>query len=94
MRVRAMRLATAIFVTEVVVQTVRSLVHDPATYHPVTLVRSLNKLRTSPMFNRDARRRYSSYTRPGFHPDDSDTAGTLAFWAKELFDTTGNQRTY
>lgn len=92
MRVRAMRIATLIFVTELVLQTIRSLAHDPASYHPLRLLRSVNKLRKSPIFTRDALRKYRSYNRPGFHPDDWDTTDVLALWSKELFDTAGSNR--
>jgi predicted metal-dependent hydrolase len=88
-RVRAMRLATTIFVIEMIVQTGRSLARDPATYHPVRLLRSLNRFRKSPIFSRAALRRYASYTRPGFHPDDWDSTATLDHWSKELLDANG-----
>lgn len=89
-RVRAMRIATVLFVIEVIIQTTRSLARDRASYHPVRLARSLNSFRKSPLFSRDAFRRYASYTRPGFHPDDWDSTATLERWSKELVDANGN----
>lgn len=89
-RVRGMRLATAIFVIEMIIQTTRSLAGDRASYNPVRLLRSLNKFRKSPLFSRAAFRRYASYTRPGFHPDDWDSTATLEHWSKELSDANGN----
>jgi predicted metal-dependent hydrolase len=88
-RVRAMRLATTIFVAEIIIQTIRSLARDRATYNPVRLLRSLNSFRKSPLFTRDAFRRYASYTRGGFHPDDWDSTETLERWSKELTDANG-----
>ncbi len=88
-RVRAMRIASLIFFTEVILQTARSLAGDRAAYNPLRLVRSLNSLRRSPLFSRDARERFRSYTRPGFHPDDWDSTEVLDHWAKELFDADG-----
>ncbi|BBY53472.1 metal-dependent hydrolase [Mycobacterium koreense] len=89
-RVRAMRLATTLFVAEMIAQTTLSLLGDRATYNPVRLVRSLNKFRKSPLFSRDALRRYASYTRPGFHPNDWDSTATLEHWSQELLDASGS----
>ncbi len=89
-RVRAMRLATTIFVIELILQTARSLARDPATYHPVRLLRSLNRFRKSPIFSRAALRRYASYTKSGFHPNDWDSTETLQHWSKQLVDASGN----
>jgi predicted metal-dependent hydrolase len=89
-RVRAMRLATVIFVIEMIIQTGRSLARDPATYNPVRLLRSLNNFRKSPIFSRAALRRYASYTRSGFHPNDWDSTETLARWSSELVDASGS----
>lgn len=91
-RIRAMRIASLIFFTEVIIQTALSLAGDRAVYNPLRLVRSLDNLRRSPLFSRDARRRFRSYNRPGFHPDDWDSTEVLEHWAKELFDADGAQR--
>ncbi|WP_292990498.1 metal-dependent hydrolase [Mycobacterium sp.] len=91
-RVRAMRIASLIFFAEVIIQTARSLAGDRAAYNPLRLLRSVNDLRRSPLFSRDARQRFSSYTRNGFHPDDWDSTEVLESWAKELFDSDGAQR--
>ncbi|MEO8814900.1 MAG: metal-dependent hydrolase [Mycobacterium sp.] len=48
-----------------------------ASYHPVRLVRSLNKFRKSSLLRRDAIRRDASYTNRGFHPDEWDNSTTL-----------------
>lgn len=85
LRIRVMELASLIFWTEVVLQTTRSLARDRAAYNPVRLARSLNDLRKSPFFSADAIRRYRSYTRPGFHPDEWDASDVIARWNAELF---------
>ncbi|MEU0497688.1 metal-dependent hydrolase [Mycobacterium sp. NPDC006124] len=91
-RVRGMRIASLILFSEVIIQTARSLAFDRATYNPIRLARSLNNLRRSPMFSTEARRRFISYTGPGFHPDDWDSTAILEHWSKELFDENGGQR--
>jgi predicted metal-dependent hydrolase len=90
-RVRAMRIATAIFLAEVVFQTLRSMARDRASYNPRRLLRSLNDFRKSPLLSAETRRRIADYTRPGFHPDDWDSTELLDRWSKELFDADGNQ---
>ncbi|NMN95791.1 metal-dependent hydrolase [Antrihabitans stalactiti] len=92
LRVGIMYLASAIFWTEVVVQTGRSLVFDPASYNPIRLVKSLNNIRKSPFFSWNAITRYNTYNRPGFHPDDWDSREVLARWSAELFEADGAQR--
>ncbi|OBF88062.1 metal-dependent hydrolase [Mycobacterium sp. 852002-51163_SCH5372311] len=91
-RVRAMRIASLIFFTEVIIQTAGSLAGDRAAYNPLRLLGSLGNLRRSPLFSRGARQRFMSYNRPGFHPDDWDSTEVLEHWAKELFDADGAQR--
>ncbi|TSD93650.1 metal-dependent hydrolase [Skermania sp. ID1734] len=85
MRILTMEIASAIFWAEVGLQTGRSLLRDPAAYNPVRLVRSLNDLRKSPFFSWKAVRRYNSYNRPGFHPNEWDARDVTARWAAELF---------
>lgn len=91
MRLRAMSIASLIFFAEVIIQTTWSLAGDRAAYNPLRLLRSLNSLRRSPMFSREARKRFSSYYRPGFHPDEWDSTEILEHWARELFDAEGAQ---
>lgn len=90
-RVRAMRIATAIFLVEMLIQTLRSMAGDRASYNPRRLLRSLNDFRKSPLLSRETRRRIASYARPGFHPDDWDSTEILDRWSKELFDADGAQ---
>lgn len=93
LRIATMELATAIFWTEVVVQTARSMLSDPATYNPVRLVRSLNHARKVPFFGWKAIRRYNSYNRIGFHPDDWDATDLIDRWIAELFGTADGETT-
>ncbi|OBI47288.1 metal-dependent hydrolase [Mycobacterium kyorinense] len=90
-RVRAMRIATVIFLVEMVIQTVRSMARDRASYNPRRLLRSLNDFRKSPLLSAETRRRIAAYTRPGFHPNDWDSTELLDRWSKELFDADGTQ---
>jgi len=91
-RVRGMRIASVILFGELILQTALSMAADKASYNPVTLVRSLYRFSRTPMFTADALRRFRSYNRPGFHPDDRDSAAVLERWSKELFDQDGSQR--
>lgn len=91
-RVWGMRIATVILVTELVMQTSRSLAGDRAAYNPARLLRSLRAFRRSPLFSPDAIRRFRSYTGAGFHPDDWDSTHILERWTEELFDANGAQR--
>lgn len=76
-RVRGMRIASVILFGELILQTALSMAADRASYNPVTLVRSLYRFSRTPMFTADALRRFRSYNRPGFHPDDWDSAAVL-----------------
>jgi hypothetical protein len=91
-RVRGMRIASVILFGELILQTALSMAADRASYNPVTLMRSLYRFSRTPMFTADALRRFRSYNRPGFHPDDWDSAAVLERWSKELFDQDGSQR--
>ena len=91
-RVRGMRIASVILFGELILQTALSMASDKASYNPVTLVRSLHRFSRTPMFTADALQRFRSYNRPGFHPDDWDSAAVLERWSKELFDQDGSQK--
>ena len=85
LRILTMEVASAIFWTEVLLQTTRSLARDPRAYRPIPLLRSLNDLRRSPFFEPAIWRRYNSYNRIGFHPDDWDATEVIDRWTAELF---------
>ncbi len=69
---------------------VRSIASDPATRNPLRLLRSVRRLPANPFARRAILRRLAGYMRPGFHPDDHDTAAVVKRWRAELFGTDGN----
>ncbi|MCW2797971.1 metal-dependent hydrolase [Nocardioides sp.] len=89
MRIWEMRIVSAIFVEEVVRHTVLSMLRDPATYRPMTLLRSLAALRHSPFLSREVLSRLRTYNRVGFHPDDWDATELIERWQVELFGAEG-----
>jgi predicted metal-dependent hydrolase len=88
-RVIVMQAVTAGFLLAIVGSTVRSLLSDRATYHPVRLVRSLAGLRHSPFLRPDVARQLLSYNGRTFHPEDRDSAGVIDQWRAELFGVEG-----
>jgi predicted metal-dependent hydrolase len=92
MRVRGMRVASAILFTELIAQTALSMAADRASYNPIRLCRSLHRFAHTPMFTADALRRFGSYTGLGFHPDDWDSTEVLRHWSSELFEADGSQK--
>lgn len=85
LRTLTMDLVTVGFLGTMTVQTVLSLLGDPATYRPGALVASLRRLPRSPFLRRAVWRRLRDYNRTGFHPDDHDTTELLAHWRETLF---------
>jgi len=85
LRIWIMRSVTVMFLAEVIGHTALSMLRDRATYHPVTLVRSLLALRHSPFLGRDVLQRLRSYNKKGFHPDDWDASELIERWRAELF---------
>ncbi|MEV6767245.1 metal-dependent hydrolase [Nocardia sp. NPDC051030] len=62
-----------------------SIALDPvANRRPVRLTREAYRLFRGPIF-RGLTRDLAKYLRPGFHPDDHDTAELLEHWQQELF---------
>jgi Predicted metal-dependent hydrolase len=89
LRIRTMRVITVLFLGDVVIHTVLSLLADPAAYNPRRLVRSLAELRHSPFLSAKVVRRIRAYNRVGFHPDDFDAGELVERWRAELFGTDG-----
>ncbi len=89
LRIWTMRIVSAMFVLEVIVQTGLSLLRDRATYNPVTLFRSLWALRRSPFLSREIARKLRTYNKAGFHPDDWDATELIDRWRAELFGEQG-----
>jgi predicted metal-dependent hydrolase len=67
-----------------------SLLADRDTYRPRTLVTSLRRFRASPLLAPAVRERLRAYDRPGFHPDDVDTAELVVQWRERLFGADGS----
>ncbi|GAB2444655.1 metal-dependent hydrolase [Nocardia tengchongensis] len=62
---------------------------DPvARRQPVRVAREAYRLLTGPVF-RGLMPELGKYLRPGFHPDDIDTAALLSRWQRELFGADG-----
>jgi predicted metal-dependent hydrolase len=88
-RVMTMNLICVGFIGGMTLQVLLSLLGDPATYHPVTLARSIARLRRSPFLRRSVWRQLRDYNRPDFHPDDRDTTALVEHWRDELFGAQG-----
>jgi uncharacterized protein len=89
-RVIVMQAVTVGFGIAIVASTVRSLLGDRATYHPLRLVRSLAALRHSPFLRRPVLGHLMSYNGRTFHPEDRDTGTLIDQWRAELFGTDGS----
>lgn len=84
-RIWTMRVIRLSFTAAVAIYSSISLLGDRATYNPVRLFRSLAALRHSPFLTRAVVRRVFAYTKPGFHPDDTDNTALLEHWTTALF---------
>ncbi|OBA85938.1 metal-dependent hydrolase [Mycobacteriaceae bacterium 1482268.1] len=89
-RIWTMRIIRFTFTANVVILSAISLLGDRAAYNPVRLFRSLAALRQSPLLTRTVVRRIRAYTKPGFHPDDTDNTALLAHWTAALFGEQGS----
>lgn len=89
MRVWTMKALRIGFVLGMVVQVIVSLLGDRAAYRPRTLVRSLRRLRRSPILSAALWRQLKDYDRPDFHPDDQDTDALVEEWRERLFGSAG-----
>ena len=89
-RIWTMRIIRLTFTASVMFFSALSLLGDRATYHPVRLFRSLAALLHSPLLTRSVVRRIRAYTKPGFHPDDTDNTALLERWTAELFGEHGS----
>jgi predicted metal-dependent hydrolase len=84
-RILTMKATRIGFVVGVTVQVVLSLLGDPATFEKGRLRRSFKQFRSSAIVKGDVWKRLKEYDRPGFHPDDRDTADLVEQWSAELF---------
>jgi predicted metal-dependent hydrolase len=86
LRSLAMWMVHATFVLETGAWTLISLAMDPDAWrHPIRLLRSFLRLRTSPFTSPAAVHQLFSYHRRGFHPNDRDTSALIAEWRERLF---------
>lgn len=85
MRIVVMDIASAIFWTEVIMQSLRSLAGDRSAYNLPRLARSVADLRKLPFLGPTPRKRMLSYHRVGFHPDEWDASALIDRWSAELF---------
>lgn len=67
----------------------RSIGSDPASRNPLHLLRSVRRLPANPFARRAVLRRLAGYARPGFHPDDHNSAAVVERWRAELFGDAG-----
>jgi predicted metal-dependent hydrolase len=84
-----MRVLMVVFIVSTGIETVLSILGDPATYRPGVLARSLVFARRSPIFTAKTWGRLAAYNRRGFHPDDRDTSALVAEWRELLFGDDG-----
>jgi predicted metal-dependent hydrolase len=85
MRVWTMKLLRFGFVVGMTLQVIIAMLGDRATYRPRTLLRSLRKVRRSPIMRRELWDQLRDYDRPDFHPDDRDTTELVTYWREQLF---------
>ncbi len=88
-RILAMRVATTMMIPSVVGGLVVSLLGDPDTWKPRTLLRSLGRFRRSPLAGGSFVRFLLAWNRPGFHPDERNIDDLLARWTEALFGPDG-----
>ena len=90
MRQVTMWLTHMTFVLETGIWTAISILGDDyARRHPMQLLRSAAKLRKSPFTKPGPVKQLFEYHRPGFHPNDRETAGMIATWREKLFGPEG-----
>ncbi len=90
LRVLTMKFIRIGFMIAVGLEMAWSLATDRATYRPGNLRASWRRFRRSPMMSPKLWAQLKEYDRPGFHPDDRDTAGLVAEWRDRLFGAEGS----
>jgi predicted metal-dependent hydrolase len=90
MRTWTMNLITFGFLVGMSTQILVSLLRDPAAYRrPRAALASLRRARKGPFLQPSVWRALRAYNRPGFHPEDRDTAALVTQWREELFGDQG-----
>jgi hypothetical protein len=90
MRTVTMNLLTVGFLSVVVIETIRSLLGDKATFERGRLLRSWRRVRRSPFLDVKLWHHLRDYNRPDFHPDDFDSSELIARWRTDLFGEQGS----
>ena len=91
MRTITMTIVHIGFISGMAITTLISLLRDPvARRSPRRVWRGLRRLRRSPFVSREMLDQLRAYNRPGFHPDDRDTAALVEQWREELFGDAGS----
>jgi hypothetical protein len=92
LRASIMLLTTVLFFGEIARVHARFLVHRRLLWKPWRWLRGIGHMWLAPGHFRKLVPAYVSYFRPGFHPDDRDTAALLATWREQLFGADGQLR--
>ena len=88
-RILTMRVLMVVFIVSTGIQTVLSILGDPATYRPGVLARSLVFARRSPIFTAKTWGRLAAYNRRGFHPTIGTRPRSLPSGGSYLFGDDG-----
>lgn len=88
-RIWTMKFTRFGFVVGMGLQTLYSVLRDPAARKRGRLRRDWKQVRNSPIANRALWRQLKDYDRPGFHPDDRDTTALEREWREKLFGADG-----
>jgi predicted metal-dependent hydrolase len=89
LRTITMNLITVGFIAGMSLQTAVGVLLDPASRNPRRLVKSLRRLRHSPLLSKELWHQLRDYNRRDFHPDDRDTNALVEEWRTTLFGEQG-----
>jgi len=87
-RIGLMALMYAFTIPVVTVGVLLSMLGDPQAWRPLKVARQTRDIFRGPLV-RGLMADLRTYLRPGFHPDDIDTAALLESWQRELFGADG-----
>ncbi len=88
-RIAAMHVATVMMIPSVVGGFLVSLARDRDAWRPTRLLRSIGRLRRTPLARRSFLVDLLSWNRPGFHPDERNIDALLETWRERLFAADG-----
>lgn len=89
MRVWTMKFTRFGFVAGMGFDVLLSILRDRDGRNPRRLLRDFREVWRSPFLSRELWRQLKDYDRPGFHPDDRDTAELMSEWREKLFGDEG-----